>query len=105
MLIEKLLKNTQFKSDAAEIARQLAKVGIDRLELLADAPGRLRSTSIWGHPLSAVIDAIRAASTEAKATREKPGASEKTTKPLDEPTQSVHETPVSEPDKPVGGKK
>jgi hypothetical protein len=88
MLIEKLLKNTKFKNDAVAIARQLAKVGIENLDLLADAPGRLRSATIWGHSLSAVIDAIRAAAKEA--------ASEKTTKPLDE-------TPRSEPPKAVGG--
>lgn len=92
-LIKDLLEQTKFKKDAKEIARQLAKRGIDRLELLADAPGRLGSATIWGHPLSQVIDAIR----EAANTREKLGAGDKPiqTKPL--------ETPMSEPDKPVGG--
>jgi len=96
LLIEKLLKNTKFKQDAAEIAHQLRKVGIETLDLLGNAPGRLRSATVWGYPLSEVIDAIIAAAEASK---------DKTTKPLDEPTQSVHETPVSEPDKPVGGKK
>ncbi len=89
MLIERLLKNTKFKADAADIARQLAKRGIDRLELLADAPGRLQSVRVWGHPLSEVIDAIREAAKEA--------SKDKTTKPLDE-------MPASEPSKAVGGK-
>jgi len=90
MLIEKLLKETEFKKDAIEIARQLAKCGIDRLELLADAPGRLGSVRVWGHPLSRVIDAINAAALAAKSN--KPTIQ---MKPL--------ETPTSEPGKPVGG--
>lgn len=85
MLIKKLLENTKFKKDAADIARQLAKRGIDRLELLADAPGRLNSARVWGYSLSEVIDAILEAAN--KPTIE--------TKPL--------ETPTSEPGKPVGG--
>ena len=93
MLIEKLLKETEFKKDAIEIARQLAKCGIDRLELLADAPGRLQSATVWGHPLSKVIDAINAAAN-------KPTIQ---TKPLNEMAQRGHETPMSEPGKPVGG--
>lgn len=90
-LIKDLLEQTKFKKDAKEIARQLAKRGIDRLELLADAPGRLGSATVWGHPLSQVIDAIR------EAAKDKPPAAEKPiqTKPF--------ETPTSEPDKPVGG--
>lgn len=101
-VIKELLEQTKFKKDAKEIARQLAKRGIDRLELLADAPGRLGSATIWGHPLSQVIDAIREVANTRETNlvsvrRDAPGAGDKPiqTKPF--------ETPTSEPDKPVGG--
>ncbi len=111
MLIEKLLKNTKFKQDAADIARQLAKRGIDRLELLADAPGRLNSVRIWGHPLSEVIDAIREAADKPlavppgeKAEGSAPAKSIETTKDkTPEGDKPLNETPTSEPGKPVGG--
>jgi len=83
-MLEKLLKDTKFKKDAADIARQLAKVGITTLARLYDAPGLLRSATVWGHPLSEVINAI-------KEVAERP-ETPKVTKPL----------LASLPDKPAG---
>ena len=69
-MIEKLLKNTKFKDDAKEIARQFKKVGIETLDRLEDTPGLLRSARIWGHALSEVIRAIKEAAEKEAA--EKP---------------------------------
>lgn len=61
MSLEKLLKNTKYKDDAFQIARQFQKVGITTLERVPDAPGLMRATQVWGHPLSEVIRAIKEA--------------------------------------------
>ena len=60
-MIEKYLKNTQFKDDAKDIARQFQKVGVVSLDRLEDSPGLLRSARIWGHALSEVIRVIKEA--------------------------------------------
>lgn len=81
MSLEKLLKQTTFKDDAAEITRQFKKVGITTLERLEDSPGLLRSAQIWGHALSEVIRSIKEA------------AEKEAQKPL--------KTEINEPAKPI----
>jgi hypothetical protein len=96
MIIEKLLKDTQFKKDAADIARQFAKVGIQALDRIDDAPGLLRSARVWEHSLSEVIKAVKEAANKPESGKDKFQT---------EITQPKAETQMSEPPKAVGGTK
>jgi uncharacterized membrane protein YukC len=92
-VLEKLLKQTEFKKDAADIARKLERVGITDLALLDNAPTLLRSTKVWGHDIYSVIAAVRDA-----ALRQ---AQDATSKPEEvKPKTAIKPEPES---KPAGG--
>ena len=57
--LERLLKKTEFKQDAADIARQFEKAGLT-INTFSDAP-RFFGLTLWGHSTYAVIDAIHTA--------------------------------------------
>ena len=57
--LERLLKKTEFKQDAADIAHQFEKAGLT-IDTFSDAP-RFFGLTLWGHSTYAVIDAIHTA--------------------------------------------
>ena len=59
-MLEKLLKRTQFKNDAKEIARRIEKSGLT-LDTIADAP-RFFGYRLYGHNTYQVVAAILEAS-------------------------------------------
>ena len=68
MSIEKLLKQTQFKNDAKEIARRIEKSGLT-LNTIADAP-RIFGYRLYGHNtyqvVTAILEAAKLPETETK---------------------------------------
>jgi len=57
--LERLLKKTKYKKEAAEIAQRIQKAGLT-LATVADAP-RVFGHSLWGHNTYQVLDAIQQA--------------------------------------------
>jgi hypothetical protein len=57
--LEKLLKKTEYRKEAKEIAAKIHKAGLT-LATIADAP-RIFGHNLWGHNTYQVIDAIQRA--------------------------------------------